>query len=137
MWLVAACVLAVIVGVAVIASVVGSGDDDPTSVLASSDLEALGERGQGRAELVDHAGNLELRVELADLDPGDGFLEVWMIDPTVTGLVSLGPVRSDGTYVLPPGFDPADFPIVDVSVEPIDGDPTHSGASVLRGQLEI
>lgn len=136
--LVAACVLAVVIaGAAVIARVVGPSEEEPASVIAASDLEALGDRGRGRAELVDHAGNLELRVDLGDLDPGDGFLEVWMIDPTVTGLVSLGPVRADGTYALPPGIDPADFPIVDVSVEPIDGDPTHSGASVLRGQLEI
>ena len=58
-----------------------------------------------------------------------------MINPDVTQLVSLGPLRSDGFYELPAGIDPVSFPIVDVSVEPIDGVPTHSGNSVLRGQL--
>ena len=57
------------------------------------------------------------------------------VHPEVQRLVSLGPVRADGTYDLPAGLDPAAFPIVDVSGERIDGDPTHSGDSVLRGQL--
>ncbi|HRE00630.1 MAG TPA: anti-sigma factor, partial [Ilumatobacteraceae bacterium] len=83
----------------------------------------------------DRNGLLLLQLSTSGLDPGDGFLEVWVIDPEVTQLVSLGPLRNDGIYELPPGLDPAAFPIVDVSVEPIDGVPTHSGASVLRGQL--
>ena len=60
-----------------------------------------------------------------------------MIDPEVSQLVSLGPLREDGLYDLPAGLDPEAFPIVDVSVEPIDGDPTHSGDSLLRGQLQF
>ena len=71
------------------------------------------------------------------LDPDDGYLELWLIDPTVTRLVSLGPLRTDGIYDIPAGVDPAAFPIVDVSVEPVDGDPTHSGDSVLRGELTL
>jgi hypothetical protein len=51
--------------------------------------------------------------------------------------VSLGPLRPDGSYDLPPGLDPEQFPIVDVSVEPLDGDPAHSGDSRLRGQLRF
>ncbi len=60
-----------------------------------------------------------------------------MIDEGVTRLVSLGPLRPDGTYDLPDTIDPRDFPVVDVSVEPVDGDPTHSGDSRLRGTLEF
>ena len=82
-------------------------------------------------------GQLQLRLDTADLDAGDGFLEVWVIDSAVERLVSLGPLRPDGVYDLPAGLDPAEFPVVDVSVEPIDGDPTHSGNSVLRGVLEL
>jgi hypothetical protein len=55
----------------------------------------------------------------------------------VSKLVSLGPLRPDGVYDLPAGLEPEQFPIVDVSLEPIDGDPTHSGDSLLRGQLEF
>jgi hypothetical protein len=50
-------------------------------------------------------------------------------------MVSLGPVRSDGRYEIPAAVDVSAFPIVDVSIEPADGVPTHSGRSVLRGTL--
>jgi anti-sigma-K factor RskA len=126
--------------VAVIAAgaVVLSGDDDTAEpvVVASATLDPLSGAGSGTAELLDTDGHLQLRVETADLDAGDGFLEVWVIDTAVERLVSLGPARADGLYDLPPGLDPQAFPIVDVSVEPIDGDPTHSGDSLLRGQLQ-
>ncbi len=109
---------------------------EPT-IVASTELDRLGEAGEGRAELLDDDGTYRLRVDTADLDAGDGFLEVWVIDEGVTKLVSLGPLRPDGTYDLPDSVDPRDFPVVDVSVEPVDGDPTHSGDSRLRGTLEF
>lgn len=115
----------------------GSGTDDEPELIASVTLDVLGDAGSGRAELVNADGVKQIRLETADLDAGDGFLEVWVIDPSVTKLVSLGPLRPDGIYDLPAGLDPTDFPIVDISVEPVDGDPTHSGNSVLRGQLTI
>ena len=78
-----------------------------------------------------------MRVETEGLDPADGYLELWLLDSSATRLVSLGPLRDDGLYDVPTGVDPGEFPVVDVSVEPVDGDPTHSGQSVLRGQLVL
>lgn len=125
-----AAVAALVAGVAVF---VGTTTDD--EVVASVTLDQLGDAGSGTAELIDDGGQYRLRVDTADLEPGDGFLEVWVIDTEVSKLVSLGPSRPDGTYDLPPGLDPEQFPVVDVSVEPLDGDPNHSGDSVLRGTL--
>ena len=52
-------------------------------------------------------------------------------------MVPLGVLRpGEQTLELPSGLDLGEFPIVDVSVEPLDGDPTHSGVSVARGVLE-
>lgn len=131
-WLMGAAAAAVLL----VVGVVVLGDDSPSQqVVASVDLDQLGDTGSGAAELVEEDGRYRLQVDTADLDPGDGFLEVWVIDSEVSKLVSLGPVRSDGTYDLPPDLDPRQFPVVDVSVEPLDGDPAHSGDSVLRGQL--
>jgi anti-sigma-K factor RskA len=136
-WLIgAALATAAAVLVVVTVAVVAGGRDD-TRVLSTAALEPLGPSGSGRAELVSHDGALQLDVETQGLDAGDGYLELWLIDPTVSRLVSLGPLRADGTYEVPPGVDPAQFPIVDVSVEPVDGDPTHSGDSVLRGELTL
>jgi Anti-sigma-K factor rskA len=133
-WLVAAAA-AVVVGVIAAGALTRDGSSDDSTVVAAAALEPLGDAGEGSAELVDTDGSLQLRLSTNDLDAGDGFLEVWVINADVTQLVSLGPLRNDGVYDLPAGLDPTAFPIVDVSVEPIDGNPTHSGASVLRGEL--
>jgi hypothetical protein len=52
-------------------------------------------------------------------------------------MFSLGVVAGDGRYALPDHLDPADFPVVDVTVESVDGDPTHSGRSAWRGHLDL
>ena len=109
-----------------------SGD---VTVLSSTELELLGDAGQGSAEIVDHDGSLQLRLATTGIEPTDGFTEVWLINPDVTELISLGPIRTDGVYDLPTGLDPAAFPIVDISSERFDGNPQHSGDSILRGQF--
>ena len=134
-WWVGLGVAAAAVVVVVTLAITRRGDD--ATVVAAVELERLGDSGSGRAELVDRDGTFQVRLETEGLDPDDGYLELWLIDPTVTQLVSLGPLRTDGIYDIPAGVDPAAFPIVDVSVEPVDGDPTHSGDSVLRGELTL
>ena len=70
-------------------------------------------------------------------DAGADDLELWVINDDVTDMHSLGNVtNSMGRYALPFGVTADDFPIVDISIEPDDGDETHSGQSVLRGVLE-
>jgi hypothetical protein len=133
-WLLAAA--AAVVAVVAVGALWALPGDDAT-VLAASELDRLGEGGEGSAELVERDGRFKLRVHTAGIDPGDGFVEVWVIDTEVSQLVSLGPLREDGVYQLPEGIDPETFPIVDVSVEPGDGDPTHSGDSRLRGELQF
>jgi anti-sigma-K factor RskA len=134
-WILSAA--AAVVVIAVIGAAVFRGANE-ASLVASATLDRLqGESAEGTAELRDLDGAMQLQLQASGLDAGDGFLEVWMIDPDVTQLVSLGPLRPDGTYDLPNGMDAAAFPIVDVSFESFDGDPTHSGDSVLRGQLEF
>lgn len=132
-WLIGAA--AAILAVVVIGAATWARQPDDVAVLAVTELEPLGESGAGSAEIVDHDGSLELRLVTDGVVPPDGFAEVWLINADVTELISLGPIRSDGTYDLPAGLDPSAFPIVDVSFEPFDGNPLHSGNSVLRGQL--
>ncbi len=38
---------------------------------------------------------------------------------------------------MPPGLSIADFPVVDISLESYDGDPSHSKNSLMRGVLEV
>jgi hypothetical protein len=68
--------------------------------------------------------------------PDGTYREVWLLRPDVSGLVSLGMLEGDqGRFDLPDGLDLADYPVVDVSEEHFDGDPAHSGDSVVRGDL--
>ena len=133
-----AAAAAVVLVVAAVGAVAVAGRDSGPDVLASAVLDPLVDAsGPGQAELVDADGTTRLDVSLAEagLPAPDGYYEVWLIDRDVQGMVSLGPVRDDGTYDVPADVDVTRFPIVDVSREPADGNPTHSGTSVLRGTL--
>ncbi len=78
-----------------------------------------------------------LLVDTAGLPPADGIYEVWLFDVETDRLVALGALDDSGKgwLTVPTGVDVADYPQVDTSLEPADGDPTHSGNSVLRGDL--
>ena len=115
-----------------------TGDDDGSAVVAT-DLEPLDDRGAaGLAEIVARGDDERLRVELDAPDLDDGYYEVWLLEPGAQDMFSIGVVRSGTTTTLdlPPGIDLDAYPVVDVSVERLDGDPTHSGVSVARGVLE-
>jgi anti-sigma-K factor RskA len=106
--------------------------------LTNAGLEPVGSSSGGRAALVQLAdGEYALDVQVDNLPKVNGFLELWIIDTEVKGMYSLGPINRSGRYALPENVDPTRFPIVDVSVEPADGQPAHSGKSILRGKLTI
>jgi hypothetical protein len=133
----AAAVLVVVAG-AVVATRDGDGDAGGSTV-ASAELAPLPDAVPGTrpavAAVVDRDGAEELTLDATVPAATDGFYEVWLIDEAVDGMVSLGPLRADGRYPIPAGVDVGAFPVVDVSIEPPDGEPTHSGRSVLRGVL--
>ena len=137
-WAIGAAAAAVLVVVAAAVVVTRDGDDGDAPV-ASAELEPLPDAvpgtTPGAAAVVGRDGAEELEIDATIPDADDGFYEVWLIDTAVEGMVSLGPLRSDGRYPIPTGVDVRSFPVVDVSIEPPDGDPTHSGVSVLRGTL--
>ncbi|MCU0282622.1 MAG: anti-sigma factor [Candidatus Nanopelagicales bacterium] len=93
----------------------------------------------GQAEVLDSPDGQVIRVDATALPPRDGFYEVWLIDEDVTKLLALGalPAGSVGTFTVPPGVSIEDFPVVDISLEPLDGDPAHSKQSLMRGVLEV
>ena len=143
-WLLAAaCVLGIVLGVggAVLASRMGTEPQPSETTVASTDLAPLdAPTTQGRAVLVDRADGLDLNVSTAGLDPGDGYLEVWLIDRDLTRMVSVGVLPSDATeIVLPVSQDLIDqgYVIVDISREQFDDQPAHSGDTVVRGELPV
>ncbi|MCE9621414.1 MAG: anti-sigma factor [Actinomycetia bacterium] len=135
----AAASLLIAVGVWSVARDTGGADQLAQIPLSNSGLAAEGVASHGDATLVRLAdGHFALDVDVADLPPTeDGFLELWIIDTNVDSMYSLGPLHGSGRYPLPDHVNPAAFPVVDISIEPTDGEPTHSGRSILRGQLTL
>ncbi len=105
--------------------------------LAQAQLTPLAQySATGSAKVVEAAdGSRRLDVTL-DKDEARGYQEVWLIAPDLSRLVSLGIMNSDsGSFEVPAGLQLADYPIVDVSDEPVDGNPAHSTVSIVRGTL--
>jgi hypothetical protein len=133
----AAAVAGAVIGAGAVA-VLDNRDDDGDPVVAVA-LDPLADNNaSGRAEvIVRDDGSRVVQVDLDAPALDDGYYEVWLIDSQVVGMVPLGVVLP-GTqeFELPADLDLEQFPIVDVSVEPLDGVPTHSGVSVARGELD-
>ena len=105
---------------------------------ASVPLQALGQtQATGRVVLASDPEQRSLLVDTAGLPRPDGYYEVWLLDVENDRLVSLGNLDESGRGWLdvPEGVEMADYPHVDVSLEPDDGNPQHSGDSVLRADL--
>jgi hypothetical protein len=143
-WLVAASVAGVVGGAVLTAGGVALDDSgsDPAPVaappvVATASLAALPKhQGGGAAEIVQGDSGKELVVDVSDLSGGEGFYEVWLIDPETFQMVGLGALTAEsGRFPIPDGLDLSQYTVVDVSLEPLDGDPVHSRDSVVRGEL--
>jgi len=109
--------------------------------VATAQLQALpgwdGSEGQARVEESPDGRRQVVVAVDAPSTPG-AFREVWLLTEDAGGLVSLGVLDgTEGRFDLPEGLDLAQFPLVDVSEEQFDGDPAHSGDSVVRGPLDV
>ncbi len=139
-WLVAAAAAAgLVVGAGGVQLLSGDDADPGAAVVAQAALDPLpgwDASGQAVVEQADD-GALTLVLTLDGASGDGGFREVWLIDREVTRLISVGVLEgSQGRFTLPAGVDLADFAVVDVSAEPFDGDPAHSGDSIIRGTLD-
>jgi anti-sigma-K factor RskA len=132
----AAGLVLVVLGTVLGALIVG-GDGSPVAgrevVLAAV---GDGPRGAHAAARL-RATTMQLTVSGLPRVGGGGFYEVWMMRDA-THLVALGSFRvgAEGRarVDLPVAASPRRFPVLDVSREAADGDPAHSGHSVLRSR---
>jgi hypothetical protein len=113
----------------------GPGED----VVATAQLEPFGDSGTpGVAQIRETGEERVLRIRVDARTAGQGFREVWLLDAETGRLVSLGVLNgTESTFELPEGLDLSDYPVVDVSREPFDGDPAHSTDSIARGELDL
>ncbi|MEZ5218512.1 MAG: anti-sigma factor [Ilumatobacteraceae bacterium] len=106
--------------------------------LTTAGLETPEPTASGTAELVEEGGHQVLHLHLDRVTARSGeYLELWLIDTEVSGMVSLGTARDGAEYPLPAGLSISEYPIIDVSSEPYDGDPAHSSRSLVRGVVSI
>ncbi len=144
---VAAAAGAVFGGLVINATSGGSPEPESTAprVVAEAQLASLPDGvdtvGRGTAKFEQNPdGSDILVVDTENLQQADGYYQVWLINPQTSGLVSLGTVGSGAqqvTFPVPAGIDPKEFSVVDISDEPLDGDPNHSKVSILRGELDV
>lgn len=135
-WTLAAAVV-VVAGVAVGSWAVTQGT--ALTEVAAAPLEPFpGHPGaQGFAVVEEEPdGNMIVRVSVDAESAPDTYREVWLITGDASALISLGVLTgTEGTFPVPAGVDLRDYVLVDVSQELIDGDPGHSGDSIVRGEL--
>lgn len=117
------------------------GEDDVE--LASAQLLVLDETvgvSPATASLISKDGSdLGLELETDDIaTEGSDFAELWLLRVNDDGSiepVSLGRADGSGWYDIDDELDLSGSWLVDVSIEPDDGDHEHSGRSVLQGDL--
>ncbi|GII81906.1 hypothetical protein Sru01_68880 [Sphaerisporangium rufum] len=129
-----------VAGVVVGASAVRVFDQErtPAETVARTALSALPRKpGQGTARVERSGGVTTLDLRVTGLPAAGGFYEVWLLDRKAAKLISLGalPPGGAGSFLVPSGVDLREYAVVDVSLEPFDGDPAHSSDSYVRGTL--
>lgn len=112
----------------------------PTSI-ASASLQAFPDhpKAVGSAEVDESRdGTRTLTVTLQGASSSPDYREVWLIRNDGGALISLGVLDgSKGSFAIPAGVDLSEYDLVDISFEPVDGNPAHSGDSIVRGQLSF
>lgn len=131
--LAAAAALVVGVGGGIVGTTLLSAESD--TVLAEAELEPFPTwEAVGAAQLAEGKDSRKLLVELTA--PSGGIREVWLINPETSGLLSLGLLDgTTGQFSIPADIDLDAYSVVDISEEPDDGNPGHSGDSIVRGAL--
>ena len=109
----------------------------PTIVAEAALAPLAGSQASGRVEVVSTSNGAQVLVDVSGLARPDGFYEVWLLDRKGEKLIALGVLDGSdkGTFAMPPGVAMSDYPVVDVSLEPSDGNPGHSHHSLVRGTL--
>jgi hypothetical protein len=108
------------------------------TILAEANLKALpGWAGSSGEAILEKTGSgRQVVVTVSESRNAPGYREVWLISSDLTKLISVGVLEgTTGIFTIPTDVTIADYPILDVSSEMPDGNPAHSGDSIVRGTL--
>ena len=137
-WAAAAAAAGLLIGGGTVAWV--SQDQAPeVSVVKQANLDTLDTKAvRGEADLVRDGSTLTLKLTTEPMDAEDGYLAVWLINKDLKRMVSIGVMPSgatEQTFEVSQSLIDAGYVIVDISDEPYDDNPAHSGKTLARGQL--
>ncbi|GAB3268291.1 anti-sigma factor domain-containing protein [Arthrobacter pigmenti] len=137
LWLAAAAAAGIIVGGGAVWGVSQSNQGESPDVLAQTQLEPLpGYQTSGEVKITEGGQGTRMLAVTAPRVQTEGYREVWLISEDLEQMYSLGVLAGkSGSFAIPEGVELSQFPIVDISNEPTDGNPEHSGDSILRGTL--
>ncbi|MBK4348575.1 anti-sigma factor [Lacisediminihabitans changchengi] len=132
--------VALIVGIGGGAAIIGARQSPSDTVVAAATLRAFPDwpRARGEAKVETTAsGTRQLVVTLTSAPESSGaFREVWIMSASLKKLISLGVLVGDsGRFTMPAEISTGAYPVVDISEEPENGSPAHSGNSIVRGTL--
>ena len=132
--------VALLIGIGGGVALIGALQSPSDEVVAAATLRALpawpDARGEATVE-TSRSGTRELVVTLTAAPESAGaFREVWIMSASLKKLISLGVLVGDsGRFTMPADISTDAYPVVDVSEEPDNGSPAHSGNSIVRGTL--
>ena len=145
---VAAAVVALAAGVGIGLGVGAVGDAPgarPPASTVVAQLQPIGPldpAASGTLTATEQAGVRTMAVRLTGVPDTGGadYLEVWLMNGPGTEIVALGALTPDdtgytGSFTVPSNLPMTQLDLVDVSAERYDGNPGHSGVSILRGTL--
>lgn len=146
-WAAAAAALGLVAGIVIATAIDG---DDPVEVTDDGVVEYAGpitsDGNDGDLTVVRTGIGRVITLETDDLEilPTGEYYEVWFVaegdEPGSPDRISAGTFhpdadgRSDVTFAA--AVDPALYPIVEITAEPGDGDPSVGGPVVLRAELD-
>jgi anti-sigma-K factor RskA len=136
---VAASFIGLAVGVGI--TLAATRTDAPTAVTVATaqivPVSAPTAHGQAVIKRVAN-GQRTMTISVKDLPVAkNGFYEVWLMNAKPVRFLAVGSLdgKHNGVFQLPPGLDLSAYPYIDVSLQPFNGNPLHSGDSVVRGNL--
>lgn len=108
-------------------------------VVSQATLAPLPDKsGRGTARLTSRDGALQLSIDVTAPATPNAYEELWLLNTDGRQMISLGVVPPDGraTYPVPTAKGALNgYVVVDISIEPFDGNAEHSHNSLLRGTL--
>ncbi len=126
------------IGVALESGGTGGGSARTVASLMLHPLAPAATPALGTARLLAKPGRLEVSLRGVRPSPPGTFYELWLMN-SPGDLVSLAsfrvPASGKVTMEVPLPVSPSSYHFVDVSLQPANGSPRHSGDSVLRGPI--